>query len=193
MKKIVRRGFTLPEILVTVTVIAVLAAVVVPAVTQYVNKGDAPASSSDIGAIRTAITGYIADTRRYPADFLDLTTAPAGVTNWKGPYFAAQLSGTSTATTTFVSSGSSITLGPLLTQSASFLTTTVALDPNATCQDLWNLEKVVDGSTPDAANQVTNAASGNLQWSGICAVSGTATTSASGTTSIILRLTSIGS
>ena len=82
MKKIVRRGFTLPEILVTVTVIAVLAAVVVPAVTQYVNKGDAPASSSDIGAIRTAITGYIADTRRYPVDFTDLTTAPAGVTNW---------------------------------------------------------------------------------------------------------------
>ncbi len=40
MKKNVRRGFTLPEILVTVTVVAVLAAVVVPAVTQYVSKGD---------------------------------------------------------------------------------------------------------------------------------------------------------
>ncbi len=59
MKKNVRRGFTLPEILVTVTVIAVLAAVVVPAVTQYVNKGDAPASSSDIDQVRTAITGFI--------------------------------------------------------------------------------------------------------------------------------------
>ena len=39
MKTRVRRGFTLPEVLVTVTVVAVLAAVVVPAVTQYVSRG----------------------------------------------------------------------------------------------------------------------------------------------------------
>ena len=48
MKTRVRRGFTLPEVLVTVTVVAVLAAVVVPAVTQYVNRGNNPATQQDI-------------------------------------------------------------------------------------------------------------------------------------------------
>ena len=61
-----RRGFTLPEVLVTVTIVAVLAAVMVPAVINQVAKGDLPAVSQDIGGIRTAITTFAADTRRFP-------------------------------------------------------------------------------------------------------------------------------
>ncbi|MGH9886342.1 MAG: type II secretion system protein, partial [bacterium] len=69
-----RSGFTLPEILVTVTVIAVLAAAVVPAVTQYVNKGNAPASQQDIQQIQNAVTGFTADIRHYPGDLQQLVT-----------------------------------------------------------------------------------------------------------------------
>src|SRR5437764_10627601 len=68
-----RRGFTLPEVLVTVTIVAVLAAVMVPAVLNQVGKGDIPSVAQDLGAIRTAITTFAADTRRFPGHLTDLT------------------------------------------------------------------------------------------------------------------------
>ena len=61
LKKSRRSGFTLPEILVTVTVIAVRSAVVVPAVVQYTNKGDTPASQQDVQQIQNAVTGFTAE------------------------------------------------------------------------------------------------------------------------------------
>jgi prepilin-type N-terminal cleavage/methylation domain len=95
-----RRGFTLPEVLVTVTIVAVLAAVMVPAVLNQVGKGDVPSVGGDIGAIRTAITTFAADTRRFPQFLSQLSgdvllgTAKdfngvafgADAANYRGPY-----------------------------------------------------------------------------------------------------------
>lgn len=102
-----RRGFTLPEVLVTVAIVAILAAIVVPAVTQQIGKADVPAINSTLGGLRMAITSFISDVRRFPgevdhlqakpgaADFslsLDGLTAPAlvystgALARWKGPY-----------------------------------------------------------------------------------------------------------
>ena len=67
-----RRAFTLPEVLVTVTIVAVLAAVIVPAVINQVAKGDQPAIAQDLSGIRTAITTFAADTRRFPGLLSDL-------------------------------------------------------------------------------------------------------------------------
>ena len=80
-----RRGFTLPEVLVTVTIVAVLAAVMVPAVLNQVGKGDVPSVAGDLGAIRTAITTFAADTRRFPGHLSDLTGTglPSGLVSWK--------------------------------------------------------------------------------------------------------------
>src|SRR5689334_2447968 len=58
MRKLVRRGFTLAEVLVTVTIVAVLAAVMVPAVINQVQKGDVPSAGQDMDGIRTAITTF---------------------------------------------------------------------------------------------------------------------------------------
>jgi prepilin-type N-terminal cleavage/methylation domain-containing protein len=180
MKKTVRRGFTLPEILVTVTVVAVLAAVVVPAVTQFINKGDAPATSSDIDQVRSAITGYVTDTRSYPKTFSDLISNDDNATNFKGPYFTGQLSGVSGVSATFISNGANISLGPDITHTGSYLTTLVAFT-SGTCTALYNLDKIIDGTTGDGAN-------GNLTWTG-CATS-TTTFDAS---AITLKLTNVGS
>jgi prepilin-type N-terminal cleavage/methylation domain-containing protein len=68
-----RSGFTLAEVLVTVTIIAVLAAVIVPAVVNQVGKGDVPSVAGDFSAIRTAITSFTADTRHFPGHISDLT------------------------------------------------------------------------------------------------------------------------
>lgn len=100
-KNVRRRGFTLPEVLVTITIVAVLAAVVVPAVLNQVNKGDTAGLSGDIDAIRSGISNFTTDTRRYPADINNLIGKPlttdndlmgtaygtAAINAWKGPYF----------------------------------------------------------------------------------------------------------
>ena len=70
-----RRGFTLPEVLVTVTIVAVLAAVMVPAVINQVAKGDIPAVAEDIAGIRTAVTTFAADTRQFPQRLSQLSAA----------------------------------------------------------------------------------------------------------------------
>jgi prepilin-type N-terminal cleavage/methylation domain-containing protein len=105
-----RSGFTLPEVLVTVAIVAVLAAVVVPAVTQQLGKGDAPAFTSSVNNLRTAITSFASDVRKLPGEISQLsvnidnanppttkdlgpTPGDAGVAytenvadRWRGPY-----------------------------------------------------------------------------------------------------------
>jgi len=98
-----RPAFTLPELLVTISLIAVLGAVVVPAVAGQLKKGDPSRVGSDVAAIRSAAEQFVTDVRRYPATIQQLT-APitmsmsplsstaqglygnADVTRWKGPY-----------------------------------------------------------------------------------------------------------
>lgn len=195
-----RSGFTLPEVLVTVTVVAVLAAVVVPAVAQFANKGDAPATNQDISSVRSAVTSYVADTRRYPTDFYDLESAN-GVTNWKGPYFAGQLAG-STAAGTFTSAALSFVLGPTFSQSPSghtgYLTTTVTLPSTATCDDLYKLDKYVDSdATADSTAAATIAGGGSLQFvdggSATCATNSTNGAASATGEVVTLRVASIGS
>src|SRR5688572_30540849 len=100
-KTVRRRGFTLPEVLVTITIVAVLAAVVVPAVLNQVNKGDTAGLNGDVQALRTAISSFTTDTRHYPKSIKDLVQAinkdsldlfgnsygASAANAWKGPYF----------------------------------------------------------------------------------------------------------
>lgn len=101
-----RGGFTLPEVLVTVAIVAVLAAMVVPAVTQQISKGDAPAIKGSINGLQTAFTSFVSDVRKLPGEISQLqnplvagtdkdlgTTAINGTaytgpiaSRWKGPY-----------------------------------------------------------------------------------------------------------
>ncbi len=105
MSRFPRRGFTLPEVLVTITLIAALAAVVVPAVASQLKKGDPSRVGSDFTAIRGAVEQFLSDVRRYPGGIQQLTAsittsvAPlastaqgnygtADVARWKGPYLS---------------------------------------------------------------------------------------------------------
>lgn len=101
-----RSGFTLPEVLVTVAIVAVLAAMVVPAVTQQISKGDAPSFLGSVAGIRTAITSFVADVRTLPGELSQLSVpltvadtrlaqtrdsvggeyTPAVLPRWRGPY-----------------------------------------------------------------------------------------------------------
>jgi prepilin-type N-terminal cleavage/methylation domain-containing protein len=102
-----RSGFTLPEVLVTVAIVAVLAAMVVPAVTQQLGKADTPATLGSINSLRTMITSFVSDVRALPGQIDHLQTAiqitdyqlnddgtstgatlynNGQVARWKGPY-----------------------------------------------------------------------------------------------------------
>jgi prepilin-type N-terminal cleavage/methylation domain-containing protein len=98
-----RRGFTLIETIVTVGLIAVLAAFVVPTVMQKAGVADPVKVQNDLGAVETAIIGFINDTRGARPDSLTQLTLAISSTNkqlegdfytaqqadlWKGPYLS---------------------------------------------------------------------------------------------------------
>ena len=101
------RGFTLPEVLVTLAIVATLAAVLVPALMSQLSKGDAGRAVSDLQAVETAIGAYVSDVRRYPVTLGQLSTKPINtapdiLTNqlsanltarWRGPYLTKALAG----------------------------------------------------------------------------------------------------
>lgn len=95
-----RAGFTLPEVLVTVAIVAILAAVVVPAVTNQISKGETGSVAAAVTSFSTGVTTFVTDVRRYPGTLRQLTqkitttdkdigARPYGTTDvalWKGPY-----------------------------------------------------------------------------------------------------------
>ncbi|HTR77957.1 MAG TPA: prepilin-type N-terminal cleavage/methylation domain-containing protein [Gemmatimonadaceae bacterium] len=97
-------GFTLPEVLVSVAMISILAAAVVPTVVGQLQKGDTNRLGGDLMAIRGAIEQFVSDVERYPSNVGELTApittamttlgaqTPASVfsgpdvQHWRGPY-----------------------------------------------------------------------------------------------------------
>lgn len=110
--RINRKGFSLAEILVSVAIVAVIAAVVIPSIGSQVNKGETGRVSSDLVNVRSAVEQFLADVRRYPSNMGQLQTkilattasdtginasgqfTAAQVARWKGPYMTKDFSTT---------------------------------------------------------------------------------------------------
>lgn len=105
-----RRGFTLVETVVTVGIVAALAAVVYPAVVKQFDVADPARAAEDLNNIRTAVDAFGVNVRpQHPADIEDLVFQPsdtAGATDmssrgtpytpteiqaWLGPYLGASV------------------------------------------------------------------------------------------------------
>ena len=113
-----RRGFTLIEVLVTLILLAVLAAAVFPIVTQQSDQGDPVRVASDLGSIRSAVEQFRLDVRpSWPGDLEDLAFAPGNsattdpdlnrtaignFAKWNGPYIDAAMTANNTALETGV-------------------------------------------------------------------------------------------
>src|SRR4051794_14802002 len=103
-----KRGFTLVETVVTVGIIAALAAVVYPTVVRQFDTADPTRAAEDLNNVRTGIEAFGINVRpNQPKDIEDLANlitnaAPdstargalystADINNWKGPYIALSL------------------------------------------------------------------------------------------------------
>ncbi len=83
-----RRAFTLVELMLVVTIIAILAALVIPRIAGKSQEARVKAAFADVhGGIKSALDQYEVDNGTYPRSLQDLLQQPSNAKNWHGPYF----------------------------------------------------------------------------------------------------------
>jgi general secretion pathway protein G len=84
-----QRGFTLIELMVVLTILAMLAALVVPRLFKNVDKSKVSATKTQIAELESALDNYRLDVGSYPTTQMGLQallSKPTGVEHWDGPY-----------------------------------------------------------------------------------------------------------
>jgi len=78
MKKSMQKGFTLIELMIVVAIIAILAAIAIPAYQDYVVRSQVSEGASLAAGAKTALAEYKANTGSWPSDNDDAGLADAG-------------------------------------------------------------------------------------------------------------------
>ena len=88
------RGFTLVELLVVITIIALIMGIVGPRVLNYLTESKAKAAKIQIESFASALDLFFLDTGRYPngSEGLNaLVRRPGNIAAWNGPYLKGGL------------------------------------------------------------------------------------------------------
>ena len=84
-----QRGFTLVELLVVITIIALIMGIVGPRVLNYLTESKAKAAKIQIESFASALDLFFLDTGRYPQGsegLAALVRRPGNIASWNGPY-----------------------------------------------------------------------------------------------------------
>ena len=81
-----RRPFTLVEMLVVVTIIALIAGLVLPNVMGSLEKSKRDAAKAQIKVLDDAVLSYYLDMKGHPRTLNDLVKSPGSSAKWNGPY-----------------------------------------------------------------------------------------------------------
>ncbi len=87
-------GVTLIEMLVVVTIIALFAALVAPAMLKRGDQARVVAAKAQVNSFITALGSYKLDTSMYPTNeqgLEALRTKPEGLAQWNGPYLPKEV------------------------------------------------------------------------------------------------------
>lgn len=171
-----RGGFSLAEVLVTLAIIAILAAVLLPGLNSQITKGDAGRVAQDLTSIQTGSQAFLSDVHRYPGDITHLTTQITAsqldvlgvqypstlVSKWRGPYLSKDV----------ISPSGIGTISSALTRTTStgnnvqYLTVTMT---NVSIADFGKIEDILDEGNQSGSSSTT----GVVRWTS--ASSGTLT------------------
>ncbi len=87
-----QRGFTLIELMVVITILALLGGIVMPRVIGRLRQAKPQKAAIDINQIKLALDMYAADNGEYPTTeqglqaLIRMPTSPPEPMNWSGPY-----------------------------------------------------------------------------------------------------------
>ncbi len=95
------RGFTLIELMIVVVVVAILAAIAIPAYTEYIQRGKLVEATSNLSDMRVKMEQYFQDNRTYVGACVAGTAAPLPT----GRYFTYACSNLSTTGFTVTATG----------------------------------------------------------------------------------------
>jgi general secretion pathway protein G len=83
-------GFTLIELLIVMAILAMLAALVAPALFGNLDKGKVSAASSQISMLESALDSYRLDVGHYPDTLQSLVVNEDDDDGWEGPYLSRE-------------------------------------------------------------------------------------------------------
>lgn len=95
------KGFTLLELMITVAIVAILAAVAIPAYNGYINTAKMSEAHNNLAALRLAEEEFFLENNRYftGADHNAINTASGGLWERTGTNFSYLVSSTSVTST----------------------------------------------------------------------------------------------
>ena len=81
-----QRGFTLMELIVVITILALVAVVIAPQMFDRADDAKRKAAQIQIDKVAASIQLYKLEVGSFPETLQDLVQQPAGADNWRGPY-----------------------------------------------------------------------------------------------------------
>lgn len=163
-----RRGVTLAEVLIALAIIATMAAMLIPAVTSQLRRGQSASTASALSNFRDAIVAYRSNVLDYPRTLSQLTnaltvTATDACANvltvaqrnaWRGPYMSQNISGNVTV-------GDATVLDTLIRNPA----TDAGTPPGTLILRAINVDSAVAADIDLQFDGTLNFAAGTILWS----------------------------